>query len=188
MSNFTDNTFHSFAHGLVESKIWLSKELESHLSGINNIWILGSWIGNMGFIIYCRGRIKFNYMINVELNAPDLNASEQLLNGINHKDKLISICEDANKVKFDLPGTNLVINTSTENITGMDWFANIPKHSYVALQGRTPYAEDCVVEMPNLESFIDRYPLTETKYIGQKHFDYYNKPDSYIRFMKIGIK
>lgn len=183
---FPDYVTVPFAHGLVQSKIWLCDILESKIASddFDNIYILGSWTGLMGFMIYVRQKINFTKMIFVDTNLDHIDHSKAICNAIACEGKLEVQRNDCNLIEY-ATGNNLIINTSIDNIIGNDWFEKIPVGTMIALQTRTGGHHDNVNSCSNIEEFEMQYPM-KTLYLNSKYFPY---PDiSYTRFMKIGIK
>ena len=72
------------------------------------------------------------------------------------------------------------------NNTNNDWWDNIPKGAYVALQGNNMKHDDHVVHSSSLNAFCKMYPLGKILYKGELDFTY---PDwNFTRYMQIGIK
>lgn len=183
---FPDYVTVPFAHGLVQSKIWLCDILESKITSnhFDNIYILGSWTGLMGFIIYARQKINFEKMILVDTNIDHIEHSKVILNAVACEGKLEVQRNDCNLIDYAI-GNNLIINTSIDNIIGDNWFNNIPSGTVLALQTRTGGHHDNVNNCSNIDQFDKQYPI-KTLFLDSKYFPY---PDiSYYRFMKIGIK
>jgi hypothetical protein len=183
---FPDYVTVPFAHGLIQSKIWLCDELEkmSLIKHFDNIYILGAWTGVMGLMIHIRQKITFAKMILVDLNQHHIDHSLAICNSIACEGKLQVQCQDCNLIEYT-DGQNLIINTSIDNIVRDDWFNKIPDGSMMALQTRTGGHHDCVNENTNIIEFDEQYPMN-TLYLDSKYFPY--SDISYTRYMKIGIK
>lgn len=176
----------AFAHGPIESKIWLCDELEKLNLYVNNIYILGAWSGTMSFLLYAKHSVRFDRIFNVDLNQDYLNQSRAINNAIECNGQLETLCLDCNTINYLPEATLLVINTSTDNIVGSEWYDCIPSGTPVALQGRTGGHRDCVQPYNTLEEFSTAYPMSQSLVLKNQTFVY---PDhSYTRFMKIGIK
>lgn len=177
----------SFAHGPIESKIWLCHELARlGLGATRNIYILGAWSGTMPFLFYVLRPMGYERMVLVDVNTDYLQQAQTICNAIDTNGQLVLLNQDANTINYDLAAKNLVINTSVDNILGRGWWQNIPHGAVVALQARTGDHRDRVVVYETLESFDKDYPMSQSLGLWSKSFTY---PDnSYTRFMKIGIK
>ena len=176
----------AFAHGPIESKLWLCDELTKFINTpIDNVIVLGSWNGTMAFLLYVTGVIKFEKIFLVDTNHDYQEQARALCNTLDCQGRLVIVEQDANT--YDHPaGKNLVINTSTDNIIGDEWFKRIPKYSWVILQGRTGGHRDCVQPYSSAQEFDRAYPMIFSQSVGTREFVY---PDhSYTRYMKIGVK
>jgi len=116
----------SFSHGCIVSKLWLCNELEKHASIRSTIHIFGSWYGNMALMIYLRQKIAFDKIINYENRPIMLIESNHVLDALNFEQKLDIMPVDCNTVTLPANPTQLLINTSTENMQNAGWFQNIP--------------------------------------------------------------
>jgi len=176
----------AFAHGPIESKIWLCDELEQLGLHVNNVYILGAWSGTMSFLLYAKKSVDFNRIINVDLDPVYLAQSRVINNAIECNGQLETLCQDCNTIEYPLTPNNLVINTSTDNIAGSEWYTRIPNGTQIAIQGRTGGHRDCVQPYSTLDEFDRAYPMRWQSVLQHCEFVY---PDhSYTRFMKIGIK
>jgi hypothetical protein len=169
---------------LIESKEWLCEilaGLDLDISEFSTIYILGSWYGNMAYILK-QMDIPFKKIINVDLDKEILDQSEQLLKdaGINNVE---SMNKDANTLDYrQVTADSLVINTSTQDIEGTSWYKNIPRGVLIALQGRDAVKEP----FKDLNEFDKTFPMSKISFLGKKKLE---DPDTdYLRFMKIGIK
>ena len=141
----------SITPDLLISKIWLADTLKSlGYEKFSTIYILGSWYGNMAYVLN-KQNIEFDKIINVESKKKWLTFSHQ------HLDQ-----------------HSLIINTSVQEINGVDWFKKIPLGTIVAIEYRSDGPE------------IKDLNFSETLYVGEKHL---NDPEtSYTRYLKIGLK
>jgi hypothetical protein len=178
----------SFSEDLIASKNWLAEELKNilqknDLDSFGTIYVLGSWYGNMG-VVLLHNHVPFNKLINVDTNKEWLTKSEEILQHAGIGDRLESMNKNANEINYrQLDADGLVINTSTQDINGKDWFRNIPKGVYVAIQDRNATRSS---QHSNVEEFSQAYPLSKTMFLGKKRLS--DETKDYVRFMKIGIK
>jgi len=104
--------------------------------------------------------------------------------GIN--DIIIPVTQDCNTT--DYKGKDiLVINTSTNDMQNDGWLDNIPAGSVVAIQGRDSQPSNPDNTEQTLEAFDKEYTLTETLLLDSMQLTGIEE-DTYLRFMKIGIK
>ena len=176
----------SFAHGPIESKLWLCEEIKKlKIKKVDNVIVLGSWNGTMAFLLYATGVLNFDKIYLVDTDSEYQAQARIICNGLDCQGKLVIAEQDANT--FDHPaGKNLVINTSTDNIQGTEWFDRIPKFSWLLLQGRTGGHRDCVQPYNSIKEFDDAYPLRMTCFVESREFVY--PTNSYTRYMKVGAK
>lgn len=174
----------SISRDLLESKIWLCRELNNlGFDQFSNIYILGSWYGNLAFILAKMG-IRFEKIINVDVNKKYLKFSQKLLSLAGLGDKIQSMNKDANDLNYtQLDQDGLVINTSVHDIENTDWFDNIPKGTLVILQSRNNISDE---KYHTIKDFNQRFPLKKTLFIGEKKLS--DPTTSYHRFMKIGYR
>ena len=177
----------AFAHGPIESKIWLCNELaRTGLDSVDNIYVLGAWSGTMPFLLHATQPVKYSRMILVDVNEDYLAQARVICNAIDTNGQLIVLNRDANAIDYDPGQRNLIVNTSVDNIEGMSWWNRIPTGTVVALQGRTGGHRDCVTDYQTLAEFSRAYPMLGPTIIKERQFVY---PDhTYTRFMKIGMR
>ena len=174
----------SLTPDLNKSKLWLCKVLHRfELEVFDRVYVLGAWYGTMGLWLLSQ-KIKFDKLYNVDWDREKTEYIDHEMKRAQLYGKIQAVRADANQVKYE-GDRILVINTSTNDIRGLDWLRNIPAGSVVALQGRDHQEDSNGIE--TIESFDLAYPLRETLYLGSivvEDYEGYN----YLRFMKIGIK
>lgn len=181
------NTFEgSFSRDLIIRKLWALDELSKVENNFQTIYVLGSWYGNMGFIIDKTQDINFEKLFNIDIDQDVLNNSKEIYNKAEIKNvKFLNI--DANDLKYrNAKDLNLVINTSTNNIKNNQWFKNIPKGSVVLLQGRNN-DPGAVNKFTSLKEFKDTFLLKKVLYVGQITVTT-SEDEDYDSYMIIGIK
>lgn len=171
----------SFAPDLVKSKTWLADELAKICTRFGTIYILGSWYGNMGVILFQEHDIVFERMYNVDVNKASLELGQDLVKDLGLD--IEAIQANANYINYANP--SLVINTSVNNIENAGWFENIPQGTMVVLQSRNndPQAVNACNSPAELSA---QYPLSRVLYMDKLRLS--NKQGSYARFMVIGVK
>ena len=176
----------AFSHGPIESKLWLCEQIKQKvtLESVDNVVVLGSWNGTMAFLLYVTRVLKFDRIFLIDPNTEYQTQARGICNSLDCQGRLVIIEQDANT--YDYPqGNNLVINTSTDNIAGSEWFERIPKFSWVILQARTGPHRDRVRIFETAKDFDLAFPMRYSHPVATKEFVY---PDhQYTRFMKIGI-
>lgn len=171
----------SFSKDLVKSKTWLADELAKIKTKFDTVYVLGSWYGNMGVILFQERNIKFNRMYNVDVNRASLELGQELVKDFGLD--IQAIQANANYLTYNKP--SLVINTSVNNIENAGWFENIPQGTLVVLQSRNndPQAVNACNSPGELAA---QYPLANVLYMDKLRLT--NQHGAYARFMVIGIK
>jgi hypothetical protein len=179
--------YDAFSNGQVESKLWLCENLEK-ISSIENakIWILGGWYGIQAFLLLSRGNLNIKEIRSFDIDPECESIADKINNNWEIQQwKFKAITQDCNTLDYtNTP--DIVINTSTEHFSSMEWFNRIPKGTLVCLQGNDMNHEDHHSQYTDLNSFANSFPLTEVKYIGEHKFSYPSW--SFTRFMLIGRK
>lgn len=175
----------SFSNDLIIRKLWAIEELSKISANFQTVYVLGSWYGNMGFVMSKTNSIDYDRLFNVDRDQEVLDASEKLYKKA-EIDNARFLKMDANRLKYqNAKDSNLVINTSTNNIKGNQWFKHIPKGSIVLLQGRNN-DPGAVNKFESLKDFKSHYPLKRILYAGSIDLTAANA--DYESFMIIGIK
>ncbi len=171
----------SFALNQIQSKSWLAEHLSMFSYDKNNdIWILGSWYGNV-IVPLLNHYLKD---CNIHLVDYDKEAIE-LSNVYCHKHLgLRNITYNHKDVNFDLQDleADIIINTSCEHMLPMKDF----NHKGLCAYQSNNYRKDsshinCV---DSIEEFIEQCDFKKVLYSGEKQFHEYD--DEYKRFMIIG--
>ena len=172
----------SLTPDLLTSKVWLCNNLKKlGRKKFSTIYVLGSWYGAMAVTLDKCG-IEFEKIINVDSDQKHIDISNKLLSalGLNHQ----CIQGDANKLKYKhLDKNSLIINTSTNDIEGEQWFDRIPEGTLIAVQSRNN------VDTPKYQTLREldqEFFLTDTLFLDELTLK--DPETQYQRFMKIGIK
>ena len=158
---------------------------EENINKFNTVYSLGSWYGNMALFMLIK-QVPFRTMVDVDLNPEYLAVSKRLMPKLYKQGRLISMAADANTIDYDVPAPSLVINNSTNNMRNAGWLSNIPTGTWVALQGRSNEPQNRFNTVNSLSEFDQEYALTQTLFLGA--IPLHDTDDSYVRWMKIGIK
>jgi hypothetical protein len=169
---------------LLQSKLWLLKELSTISREYDVVYVLGSWYSNTALLIHLTDLITAKRVINVDTNAEFLQAGAKLLRLAKVDFAVGHLKKDANTLKYQqLNDRSVVINTSLQNIDDNKWFTNLPKGAMVAMQTRD---NDPNTQYQSLQDIDRGFLLTTTLYQGSLELQ---DPETvYQRFMKIGIK
>ena len=176
-----DNFEGSVTPDLILSKLWICEQLkELKETRFSTIYILGSWYGNLGFVLK-RQDIKFKKIINVDHDQRQIEVTDRIYKQLKIPSE--NMWADANTVDFrQADDKSAIINTSVQDIDPDRWFDNMPKGPLVILQSRNNSEQG----YPDLKTFDERFPMTNTMYVNQREFK--DPETDYLRFMKIGIK
>ena len=177
----------SFSHGQITSKIWLCEELENLQWSSDTTHIYGGWYAVTAFLLLSRGKFQVNYIKSFD-SDPECEPIADMINNnwVVQNWKFKAHTEDCSTLIPKKNTPDLIINTSTEHFDTMDWWDNIPKGTYIAIQGNNMPHTDHVVYSTSLDDFCHTYPLDDLLYKGKLKFSYPNW--SFTRFMQIGIK
>jgi hypothetical protein len=173
----------SFTHDLTTSKVWLMQELARVAPRVGNVYVLGSWFGNLSMYLHLLPMIKHGKIINVETDSKMLRQSARMLDHVGASD-IEHMHQDANDLDYRQLGQDgVVINTSLTDMPGRDWFRNIPKNTLVVMQARD---HDPGRQFSSTQDILDRFPLSTVLYEGE--LDLEDPETEYTRFMVIGRK
>ncbi len=173
----------SFTPDLVASKEWLCKALSKLLATKkpHNIYVLGSWYGNMGVFLEESG-IKYDNLVLVEPDEEKAEISKKLLSDIYTRGKLEVLVQKAEDVVYE--PKSVIINTSC-NETGPLFMTKIPENTLCLLQARNNVA-DILIETNTLEEFDELFPMNKTILLSERKLS--DPETKYLRFMKVGRK
>jgi hypothetical protein len=178
-----DTPLGSISPDLNLSKLWLCNMLKKfELTKFDNIYILGSWYGSMGLFLLTKG-IEFDDAYNIDWDHEKTTNVMHMLKRMKLNDCIHAVRADANDIEYK--GDCLVINTSTNDIEGRDWFDNIPSDTPVVLQGKSDQEKSNGED--TMEKFNRAYPLSQTLLLDFLTVEDV-KGNPYSRFMKIGYK
>ena len=174
----------SFTPDLVSSKTWLCNHLKKELGdrSAGDIYILGSWYGNMGIFLQ-QANIDFDRLIMVETRQRLLATARRLLEPLYQEGRLKLVLGHAEHIKY--PSKNItVINTSTNEMP-RTWLQRVPPGTLTVMQGRDNLSNPRI-ETERAGVFYTKFSLETTVYWGQRRL---RDPETrYTRFMKIGYK
>ena len=173
----------SFAPDLVKSKTWLADELAKIKDNFGNVYVLGSWYGNLSLLLFQERDIKFQTLYNVDTNRTALEQGQELAQelGLNHHIKLVH--KNANYMHYNKP--SLVINTSINNMENAGWFDNIDAGTLVVLQSRNKDPQR-VNACNSPAELAAQYPLSQVIFMDKLRLS--NELGIFARFMVIGVK
>ena len=185
MSQILSANKDAFSSGQIGSKLWLCEELEKLGWTSDLTYIYAGWYGITAFLLLSRGKFQVNKIRSLDIDPTCQPVADMINeNWLIKEWQFKAFTQDCNNYEGQFG--DLIINTSTEHFTSMDWFDRIPKGTRVVFQGNNMPHEDHHVDSSCLQDFLDQYPVTELVYSGEREFIY---PDwRFTRFMLIGIK
>jgi hypothetical protein len=171
---FSPNTLAgSFTDDLVISKLWLISEVGKIQKNFNTIYILGSWYGNLSLLLVKNSNIKCKKIINIDVDQDVELIGNNLAKKLGVDNKIKSMYKDANLIHYKQTNlSNLIINTSVNDMKNNGWFDNIPLGTLVALQNRG--------------KTLDEFKFTEKLYSDKRELK--DPETEYTRYMVIGYK
>jgi hypothetical protein len=173
----------SFTPDLIESKVWLLKELSTIAPNLDTVYVLGSWYGNLALYMHLQPTVEYEKIINVETDADMLDQSARMLDHVG-VERVEHMLKDANELDYQQLGDQgAVINTSLTDMPGTEWFEHIPAGTLVVLQARD---QDPGEQYHSTEDIIDKFPLSQVYYTGTRSLQ--DPETGYQRFMVIGRK
>jgi hypothetical protein len=181
--------FTAFSHGQVLSKLWLCRTIEPILQPQSRVAILGSWYNVLAFMMLTRNSSLYQFILGVDQNYQATEVSERICDAwrFGYDKKISNVTQDAGK--FNIDEFNVVINCSVEHMPN-DWYDRVPTGALVCIQSSdvTDMTYPWLVTNPNpdQETLVNKYPLNQTLFLGEKEFDYGSW--GYKRFMIIGRK
>lgn len=180
----------SFARSLSISKLWMCAALkrlmqEKNIKQFNQVYSLGSWYGNMAMFMLIQ-QIPFKVLVDVDIDPKPLAVSQQVLKALAPAKRIHSICRDANELRYMLSDPSLVINNSTNNMRDEGWYDNIPRGTWIALQGRSNEPQNELNTCRSLSEFDRRWSMRDVSFTGEISLQ--DPGDAYQRWMKIGRK
>jgi len=175
----------AFSNGQLDSKLWMCRELEALGWTSNLTYVYGGWYGLNAFLLLSREKFQVGRIESFDID-PTCEPIADMINEnwVIKEWKFKAFTLDCNSYVRGIP--DVIINTSTENFTSMNWFNNIPPGTRVVLQGSNMQRDDVFVKTNSLDEFADQYPLSKIEFRGTMNFTY---PDWHFgRYMLIGIK
>ena len=191
----TFDTYESFYHGLVKSKLWLCEELEitmySEMLKNPALHILGCWDNLLAFMLLTRKPEYYSTVYGYDIDPEAIYKANRICDmWLYESPKVYNYIQDVNNYDYSIHTNSIFINCSIDQMDSNNWYNSIPKGSLVCIQ--TTNMKD--TEFPwfikqttnNLNELIDRFNFNKLLYYGEKHIQY--KIEGYKRYMIIGTK
>ena len=177
----------AFSHGQIVSKVWLCEQLEPYLKPQTSLFILGGWYNVLGFMLIVRRPDYYKTIYNLDADMLAIRVANKITNAW---DNVVNLLTDVNEPPWTLASDDVVISCSVEHFSDQTWFNKIPKGTLCCIQSCdvTDPDKPWLIKQPNpdIQTFADRFPMTETLFLSTKRIQYYHF--GYNRFMLIGRK
>lgn len=174
----------AFSSGQISSKIWLCEQLEQFKISYKHVAIYGGWYGITAFLILSRKKLTIEKITSYDIDPQCQDIADMINeNWVWQNWTFKAYTQDCNKLITD---ADLIINTSTEHFQSLDWYNNISKGTFIALQGNNMPHDDHKVTCNSLEEFCEQFSISHVLYKGQLDFKY--ETWGFSRYMLIGMK
>lgn len=181
-----DRVLESFWKGQVQSKVWLIEQYklipETEPNPSYKIAIYGGWNGVLANLFYNSG-MGIRHITSVDIDSD----CEEIASTVNKKHEMQgTFCAiTADMCEYTVEDANLVVNTSCEHITQVQydrWLCNQPEDAVIILQSNNFFdCDEHVRCAKDLEQFISQ------SYLDVIRANTLNLP-KYDRYMLIGKK
>ncbi len=177
------------------SKLWLCHEVERiKFTRPQTVWILGGWCGLMAQLLFTRERVPLTAVRSFDVD-PSCEPRADLLNNlwVWREWKFKAFTVDCGKLDYAQPGQwastapHIVINTSTEHFSSLDWWHKIPAHTLCVLQSNNMPHDDHIFGMKSVDQMAQTFGMRKILFQGTLDFDYRNHT-SFQRYMLLGYK
>lgn len=173
-------TLDSFWKGQIRSKVWLIKQLRSHIQSGVSIDIHGGWNGVLASMIF-QSSILTKHIRSIDIDP----SCEEIARTVNKLEETVGKFSAITADMCDVDITaDVVINTSCEHITQTqynEWLSHIPRDSLILLQSNDYEIEEHVRIAKTLDEFKKQSQL-DIIWAGELELPLYN------RWMIIGKK
>lgn len=191
----TFDTYESFYHGLVKSKIWLCEELETAIYGEYltkpTLHILGCWDNLLAFMLLTRKSDYYNVVNGYDINPEAINKADRICDMWKYESpKVYNYVQDVNDYDYSKHTNSIFINCSIDQMDSNNWYNSVPKGSLVCIQTTNMKDPDfpwfIKQTTDSLDELVDRFKMNNLLYSGVKNIQY--ESYGYNRYMIIGNK
>lgn len=193
MNEIKFESFESFKHGLIVSKLWLCEELEKQIKyniyPKPNVYILGGWTNILSFMMLIRNKELYNEIQSFDIDKSAIDIANSICDTWKIENpKVYNLCQNVNDIVYDDVG--VVINCSIEHMDDRTWFNNIPNNTLICMQSSDMDNKEHPWHIKDanksIEDIKDKFSLRKILFEGTKEINYNDW--GYKRFMIIGIK
>ncbi len=189
LNDFVIN-FDAFSHGQIKSKLWLCEEMEKSFKDFEyiNLEVFGSWYGSLVFLMLIRNRLNIKNVNFYDIDQEALRISRKLHDFWLHEHsvQLNFNISDCQLIKLPLNKNSIIINTSCEHFSDLDWWHNLADGTYFVIQSTDMVHEQHISPTFSLEQWKHQLSPRLIIYEGQNKTTY--EDYSFTRFMLMGIK
>ena len=191
----TFDTYESFYHGLVKSKIWLCEELETAIYGKYltkpTLHILGCWDNLLAFMLLTRKSEYYNVVNGYDINPEAITKADRICDMWKYESpKVYNYVQDVNDYDYSKHTNSIFINCSIDQMDSNNWYNSVPKGSLVCIQTTNMKDPDfpwfIKQTTDSLDELVDRFKMSNLLYSGVKNIQY--ETYGYNRYMIIGNK
>lgn len=191
----TFDTYESFYHGLVKSKIWLCEELETAIYGKYltkpTLHILGCWDNLLAFMLLTRKSEYYNVVNGYDINPEAITKADRICDMWKYESpKVYNYVQDVNDYDYSKHTNSIFINCSIDQMDSNNWYNSVPKGSLVCIQTtnmKDPNFPWFIKQTTDsLDELVDRFKMSNLLYSGVKNIQY--ETYGYNRYMIIGNK
>ena len=190
------DTYESFYHGLIKSKIWLCEELEVSMYREcfkkPSLHILGCWDNLLAFMLLTRKPEYYNVVHGYDINPDAITNANKICGTWQiESPSVINHIADVNQYDYSKSDNEpIFINCSIDQMDNNNWYDTIPKNSLVCIQATDVTNREfpwLIRQTTNsLDELVNRFNFNNLLYSGTKRIQY--PVNSYKRFMIIGRK
>jgi hypothetical protein len=161
----------------------LINQLAKIVDRVDVMYVLGSWYGNLSLLLRRFPLVTVDKIINIDTNQQFLRTGQQILNQLKYGN-IEHMAKNANDIDYrQLTDRSAVVNTSLTDMSGTEWFENIPPGTLVVLQARD---QDPGNQFDSVQDIQAKFPLDQVLYQGTMTLR--DPQTQYHRFMIIGIR
>lgn len=130
----------AFWAGQIDSKCWLVRTLNKHVTSKSNIYIFGGWVGVLANLLFQGSEYNVGKIRSIDID-PWCETVADTINKIHEMDDWRFKAQTCNMATYKYSSDlfpDIVINTSTEHVTQDiydQWYSNIPDGSLIVAQG-----------------------------------------------------
>jgi hypothetical protein len=187
--------YESFYHGLVKSKLWLCKEIETVIVreclNESNLHILGCWDNLLAFMLLTRKPELYSTVYGYDIDPKAIDNANKVCDMWKYESpKVYNYVQDVNDYDYSTHTNSIFINCSIDQMNNNKWYETVPYNSIVCIQTTNmtdPEFPWYIKQSTNsLDELIDKFNLSKLLYSGEKHMPY--KESKFNRYMIIGCK